>query len=96
MAVIDKGLPEMEPPNGEQLAAWSEWVAERPASVRALCEKFPPWHYYDMPKTKQIAVVESYSEDGTMRVTIVGDRISIPTMVPFGVFGVLPEDLVRR
>jgi hypothetical protein len=30
-----------------------------------------------------------------MRVTVVGDRISIPAVVQFEVFGVPPEDLVK-
>lgn len=95
MAVIDNGLPEIPMPTAEQIEAWSEWVSERPDSVRALCEKFPPWYYYDMPKTGQVVTIESWSEDGTMRVTVVGDQISIPAIVSFGVFGVPAEDLVR-
>jgi len=90
------GLPVMTPPNDEQMEEWREWVAERPTTVRPLCEKFPPWNYYDMPKTGQVVTVDSYNENGTMTVTVVGDQISIPAIVSFGVFGVLPEDLIKR
>jgi hypothetical protein len=96
MAVIDKGLPEMPSPTEEELASWREWVSSRPPAVKALCEKLPPWHYYDMPKTGQIVTVEAYSENGTVRVNVVGDQISIPAIVSFDVFGVPPDDLVRR
>lgn len=94
--IIDNGLPAIPAPDEKELAAWSEWVKMRPESVRVLCESLPPWHYYDMPKTGQIAVIEGYSEDGTIRVTIVGDQISIPTIMPFEVFGLDPSDLIRR
>jgi hypothetical protein len=96
MAVIDNGLPEMPTPDADQLASWDEWVAGRPPAVREMCESFPPWHYYDMPKTGQIVTVRAYAEDGTMRVLVVGDQISIPAIVPLEVFGVPAEDLVRR
>lgn len=66
-AAIDNGLPEMPKPDEDMLRDWNEWVASRPEPVRSLCEKFPPWQYYDMPKTSQIVVVEAWSEDGTMR-----------------------------
>lgn len=96
MPIIDNGLPQIAEPTPEEMTDWQEWVESRPVPIRELCEKFPPWHYYDMPKTGQVVTVESYSEDGTMRVLIVGDRISIPTLMPLEVFGVPAEDLVRR
>lgn len=96
MAIIDNGLPEIPSPTAEELAAWNEFVASRPAAVRTLCEKLPPWHYYDMPETGQIVTVEAYNEDGTVRVTVVGDRISIPAILSFEVFGVMPDGLVKR
>lgn len=96
MTIIDNGLPEIPTPTAEQLASWAEWVAGRPTSVRETCEKFPPWHYYDMPKTGQIVTVQAYAEDGTVRVLVVGDRISIPTIMPFEVFGVPSGDLTKR
>lgn len=96
MAIIDKGLPAMPEPNEQEISAWKEWVASRPDSVREICERLPPWHYYDMPKTGQIVIIKSYSEDGTVSVQIAGDRISIPVIVPFGVFGVPAGDLMQR
>lgn len=63
--------------------------------MKAVCEKLPPWHYYDMPKTGQIVTIEAYGEDGTVRVTVVGDQISVPAIISFEVFGVSPDDLVK-
>lgn len=91
---INAGLPPMPEVTPEMQSEWTEWTAMRPESVKALARKFPPWHYYEMPKTKQIVTVESYFENGTLRVTVVGDRISIPAVVRFGVFGVHPNDLI--
>ncbi len=96
MAVIDQGLPPMPTPTAEQRAEWDIWVAGRPPEVRAICERLPPFHYYDMPNTGQIATIAAYAEDGTVRVNIVGDRISIPAIAPLQVFGVSPDDLVKR
>jgi hypothetical protein len=94
-AVINNGLPAMPVPTKKMLKEWGKWVASRPDAVRVICEKFPPWSYYEMPKTKQIVVIEAWAEDGTMRVTVVGDQISIPAIVPFQVFGVPPDDLIQ-
>lgn len=92
--VINKGLPDISP-SDQELSEWAEWVATRPENIQKLCEQLPPWYYYHMPETKQIVEIEAYADDGTMRVTVVGDQISIPTIVPFGVFGIHPNDLVR-
>lgn len=94
--IIDNGLPEISAPNKDQLAEWNEWVTGRPAKVRKVCDRLPPWNYYEISKTGQIVTVEAYAEDGTVRVLIVGDRISVPSIMPFEVFGVNPDDLVRR
>ena len=96
MAIIDQGLPQIPPPSETELDAWKEFVDTRPENVRQMCLKLPPWHYYDMPKTGQIVTVEAYNENGTVRVYVVGDRISIPAIVPLEVFGVDPGDLVKR
>jgi len=96
MTIIDSGLPDIPTPSQQEIDAWNEWSSSRPDIVRKMCESLPPWYYYDMPKTGQVAVVEAYSEDGTVRVLIVGDSVSIPSIVPIGVFGVDPNDLVRR
>src|ERR1700683_5539241 len=95
-ALIGRGLPKIPSPSELELVAWREWVSTPPDSVQKLCEGLPPWYYYHMPKTGQIVTVESYSEDGTVRVLIVGDRISIPAIVPLEVFGVKAVGLGRR
>ena len=96
MTIIDQGLPPIPVPSDKDMVEWNEWKDSRPKVVREMCEKLPPWHYYDMPKTGQIAVPVSYNEDGTVRVIIVGDQISIPSIMQIEVFGVSPSDLVRR
>ena len=94
MPLIDHGLPDIPTPSDDELNAWDEWATSRPDIVRKMCEKLPPWHYYFMPKTGQIVTVEGYSEDGTIRVGVVGDRISIPAILQLQVFGVSPNDLI--
>jgi hypothetical protein len=95
-AIIDNGLPEIPKPSADTMLLWDEWVASRPDAVRKVAEGMPPWFYYDYQETGQIVTIEAYAEDGTLRVTVVGDRISIPTIIPFEVFGVKPEDLAKR
>jgi len=96
-SVINSGvLPELSAPTGENLAEWNKWVEERPPVVADLARRVPPWQYYDMPETGQVVTVESYFEDGTLRVRVVGDRVSIPAIVQFGVFGIRPKDLKVR
>lgn len=87
-------LPPLNPLSAEALAGWNEWVATRPDVVRNVCERFPPWVYYDLPETGQTVIIEAYAEDGTVRVLVVADRISAPAVIQFGVFGIDPEDLV--
>jgi hypothetical protein len=86
-------LPDLRPLTGRPLKRWNNWVAKRPPVVRDLCERFPPWKYFDMPKTGQVVTVLSYFENGTLKVWVHADRVSTPAVVQFGVFGVPPEDL---
>jgi hypothetical protein len=96
MSIIDNGLPPIPTPTTENMAEWNKWKDSRPSVVREMCDNLPPWYYYDIPKTGQICVPIAYNENGTVRVIIVGDRISIPSIMQIEVFGVSPSDLVRR
>jgi hypothetical protein len=35
-------------PTAKEEAEWKEWVASRPAAVRAIAERFDPWTLYRM------------------------------------------------
>lgn len=85
-----------EPQTPQQEAEWQAWLAERPEKVREVAEAYPPWGDYFMPKTEQNAVIQHYDEheDGSVTLFIVVWRDWLP--LPHGVFGVPPEDLVRR
>lgn len=87
-------LPPPDPVTPDILREWEAWAASRPDAVRKMCLSHPPWNYYQMPKTRQIVTIEAYYENGTLRVCVVGDRVSIPAVVQFSVFGVPPGDLV--
>ena len=75
-------------------AAWEAWVAERPASVRALCRRFPPNRHYWLDPPGQVVSVLSYNEAGTL--TVLVDPADNPhRLMLFArqVFGIRPEDL---
>jgi len=96
MPIIISELPKLNALSGEALEQWNRWVLERPDNIRAMCESHPPWFYYDVISTKQVAIILAYYEDDTLRVRIVGDRVSVPTITPFEVFGIPRSDLVKR
>jgi len=87
------GLPDIPRPSEAELAEFAQWAASRPPLVRTIAERLPPWNYYKLAQTEQIVFIEAYCEDGTVRVSVKGDRISVPTIVEFEVFGINPDDL---
>ena len=88
MARLQKVTPEQE-------AAWREWVAERPPTVRAVAERFDPWTLYRMKSTGQRVTFYSIGEhengEVTLTVNITGEFNAI--MFDRQVFGVNPDDL---
>lgn len=81
-------------PSEENKAAWASWVSTRPDSVKAPCERFNPWGLYRLKTTGQIVSVVSFSENGTLRVNVHHDPRPVPPLpLPFGVFGIKPDDL---
>jgi hypothetical protein len=70
---------------------WNDWVATRPPEVQELCRRLPPDRLYRMKSTGQRVTLLSYSENGTVRVSVSGDY----NFVTFErqVFGVNADDL---
>ena len=83
-------------PTAAQKAAWREWVASRPESIRVVAERYDPWTLYRLKTTNQRVFLEAFSEPGadgkvTCRVGVSG----MFNMVTFerSVFGIDPDDL---
>jgi hypothetical protein len=49
-------------PTAEQSTAWAEFLAERPAHVRAVAERFDPWTLYRLTTTGQRCSVIGFHE----------------------------------
>jgi hypothetical protein len=84
-----------DPPQGERLKAWEEWLASRPDAVRAVLERIKPWKLYRLKTTGHRVVVSCVDEE-------VGGGISLKVIVSgqFNVvafertvFGIDPDDL---
>ncbi len=85
-----------EEPGPEMRAKYAEWLATRPANVRAVAERLVPWELYRMKTTGQRCTVDKYAEELDGRVTLtVTIRAAVTPMAAFdyGVFGVDPDDL---
>lgn len=82
-------------PRPEQQASWDQWVASRPANVRAVAENFDPWSLYRIKDTGQRCTLVSFGEadDGsvTLAVAVTGDHNL--TMFDRKVFGLNPSDV---
>lgn len=88
-------MSRFQDPTNEQIAAWNEWVASRPESVRVVAERFDPWTLYRMRSTGHRVTLYSFGEapDGsvTLTVNVTGEF----NLVTFDrqVFGIAPDDL---
>jgi len=71
---------------------WAEWLAGRPAVIRDLATRFPPNLLYRLRETGSRVTLHSYSEDGTMTVTV-GKEFNEFLWFERNVFGIEPEDL---
>jgi len=71
--------------------SWDVWLQHQPANIQKMAEKIQPGHIYRLKETGQIVVWESFCEDGTVTVTVIGKHDN-----PAGsVFGIAPEGLQR-
>lgn len=85
----------MSEPTAEKLAAWNEWLADRPECIREVATRLPPWNDYRIVTTGQRARIYSYSEPGEnnrVTVTAVVWREELPELTTRTVFGFSPED----
>lgn len=85
-------------PTGSQIKAWNKWLRDRPAKVRLVAEKFPPWKLFRIASTGQRVTVYSVNEakdsdDVTLTVSVLAKY----NLVQFerNVFGISPDDLVE-
>lgn len=77
----------------------TDWYKTRPELIRNLICRFPPTCSVRLKTTGQIAYVEGWSEDNTLRVIIDPEEkgnknIEGPTNVIYQVFGISPNNLV--
>lgn len=72
--------------------ALNEWLSTRPQMIQDMCAKYPPDRLYRMKDTGQRVTLYSYSEDGTVTVTVSGTYNLIATFER-NVFGVDPSSL---
>lgn len=88
----------MTEPNSTERAEWDAWVASRPEPVRSIATRLPAWRTYRLVTTGQLVRIAAYSEDGTVRVDVIGHTqphmAELVALLPVGVFGVQPDDLV--
>jgi hypothetical protein len=82
-------------PTPEQLAAWKEWVAERPPAIRAAAEKLDPWSLYRLKNTDNRVTFYSLSEgeggEITATVNVTGEFNKV--VFERRVFGIALDDM---
>jgi len=84
-------------PDDEVKKEFNEWLEGRPEVIQKLAEKLKPWFRYRLKPTGQHCLLYSYSEDGTVTITVDGhdsewlDKMN--KMMPINVFGISPDDL---
>jgi len=73
------------------------WLEGRPQIIKDLVVKLPPSCRYKLSSTGQHCDVYSYSENGTVTITVNGHDSevldAINKMIPMNVFGINPNDL---
>lgn len=82
-------------PTPAQDREWKKWVSTRPATIRAVAEKFEPWSLYRMKSTGDRVTLFSFAEEKNGKVTLTVEIRAAFNVVLFErrVFGVDPDDL---
>ena len=75
----------------KQEHAWNTWVRLRPPVIQDLCSRFPANRLYRLKESAHYVTIYSYEEDGTMTVTVSGDRNFV--IFERHVFGVAPDEI---
>jgi len=70
---------------------WAEWVSSRPPVIQEMCKSLPPGRLYRMKPHGQRVTIISYSENGTVTVSISGTFNAI--IFERQVFGVAANSL---
>src|SRR3990167_7102778 len=70
---------------------WKKWVDSRPSIIQDLCKRFPPTKLYRLNNSGHRVTLYSYSEDGTMTVSVTGEYNAIA--FDRRVFGIEPDNL---
>lgn len=78
-------------PKGKQQRHWRIWVSTRPATIRAIAERFDPWSLYRLKTTGQRVTVRAFADDGTVSVAVTGQFNAV--LFDTEVFGINPDDL---
>ncbi len=73
------------------MAAFREWLADRPTIIKELGLKCPPDRLYRFKHSGTRLTVRGYQEDGTLIINVSGQYNRI--MFERDVFGVPPEDI---
>ena len=86
-------------PTNEQVQSYSEWVEERPPSVRALIKEkgFAPWKLYNLQGTRQRVFVYGFHEDDddTITLSVIVDARFNFVFMERRVFGIDPKKLIE-
>lgn len=70
---------------------WQEWLSDRPAVIRDLATRFHPAKLYLLKTTGQKGTIESFGEDGTIRMQFDGRFCKV--VFAKSVFGLKPDDI---
>ncbi len=82
----------------EEEKDWAAWLAERPACIREVAAKYPPWELYMLKSSGHRVVIASYGEPPSGRASDVTFTVLVGGEYNFvaferNVFGITQSDL---
>lgn len=88
-------MPRLFEPSPADLAAHEEWLASRPAHIRAVARRIDPWTPYRLKTTGQIVGLHSICGPAPPQCTGVTVKVRVLKghNLNFLVFGIDPDDL---
>ena len=76
---------------------FNDWMDGKPKIIKDMADKLKPWLRYRIKSTRQHCDIYSYSEDGTVTVTVNGHDSKILNemnkAIQVNVFGINPIDI---